>query len=581
MKRGMNGSRQAASNAITVKQEPHDAHAAATESTGTTGGRSSFGGNRLKHREALHWATQGKILQNDQEAVASGANNAIVRNLCGNADPDGGDLDDERQQRAPPRKAGQGVHPELLSPLRASSVGRAGLRAHVVMLRTESVQRIARPLLGRLMTHSSNRGIFNEPVNAQALKLPDYHRIVKNPIDLGTIKGRLLSLEYDELEPFIDDMRRCFANARLYNPPTNHVHKAALALTAELEEELKKLEKKLARDEKRRVEQTEQECGLCGEKCLKLEPVMLMCSGACNQRIKRGAPYFITQDGSRLWCQKCHTGLSSVLPPSSSGGDPEADWDSKASALLYKRDLLKRTFDEDIAESWVQCSACEGWFHQSCALFNRFYGQWLTATNNNSSSPDALEVGSSSSSECGKKRQHNAQAGQLSSSVAAKGHKKTTTFESAKPFFACPLCCLGEDAKDLPAPWLHRVRNGSLFTKSSSSSSTPRASKKEGLSARTMVCEDAGGGGGGGDSNVAANNEKVPSLSVNGMSKLGRRSGNRKKGSLGNGARREIPESAMVSESEEVRWDAPALPTTYMSDFIQVRSDCDCESART
>ena len=80
------------------------------------------------------------------------------------------------------------------------------------------------------MHHESrNRGIFNEPVNAKALKLPDYHRIVKQPMDLGTVKGRLLSLEYDQLEPFVSDMRLVFSNAMLYNPPTNHVHKAATA----------------------------------------------------------------------------------------------------------------------------------------------------------------------------------------------------------------------------------------------------------------------------------------------------------------------------------------------------------------
>ena len=178
-------------------------------------------------------------------------------------------------------------------------------------------------------------------------------------MDLGTVKGRLLSLEYDQLEPFVSDVRLVFSNARLYNPPTNHVHKAAAALKEELEEELKKLSKKMVRDEKRRSEHhcslcQGEECGLCGEKCLKLEPVMLMCSGACNQRIKRGATYYITQDGSRLWCQRCHTGLSSVLPPSSCSGDPEADADPQA-ALCYKRDLLKRTYDEDIPEPWVQC----------------------------------------------------------------------------------------------------------------------------------------------------------------------------------------------------------------------------------
>ena len=90
------------------------------------------------------------------------------------------------------------------------------------------------------------------------------------------------------------------------------------------------------------------ECSLCGEKCLKLEPVMLICparainvsSEPCISSPRRISPVV----------PKCHTGLSSVLPPNSFSGDPEADWDSKA-ALLYKRDLLKRTYDEDIAEA--------------------------------------------------------------------------------------------------------------------------------------------------------------------------------------------------------------------------------------
>jgi len=52
----------------------------------------------------------------------------------------------------------------------------------------------------------------------------------------------------------------------------------------------------------------------------------MVCSGPCNQRVKRGAFFFITRDGARLWCQKCHTGLSSVLPPTcGSSGDPDLD----------------------------------------------------------------------------------------------------------------------------------------------------------------------------------------------------------------------------------------------------------------
>jgi len=306
-------------------------------------------------------------------------------------------------------------HPELLSPLLSSSIGRAGLVSYVTSLRSESVQRVARPLLTRIMAHSLNRNLFNRPVDATGL--PDYHLVVKNPKDLGTVKGQLLSAHYDQLEPFVADVRLVFSNAMAYNPPHNHVHKSALAMSAEFEDELRKLAKKLERDERRRVEHScslcqGQECGLCGEKCLKLEPVMLQCSGACTQRIKRGAPFFITRDGARLWCQKCHTGLSSVLPPPSCTGDPDLDVADPdfSPDLFYKRDLLKRVYDEDIPEPWVMCDSCQGWFHQPCALYNKLYEQGL---------------------------------GDLRDSCV----------------FCCPLCRLGSEAKRLPPPWLHQARN--------------------------------------------------------------------------------------------------------------------------
>ena len=40
------------------------------------------------------------------------------------------------------------------------------------------------------------RGLFNVPVDPVALGLPDYFAIIKQPMDLGTVKKRLHSLEY-------------------------------------------------------------------------------------------------------------------------------------------------------------------------------------------------------------------------------------------------------------------------------------------------------------------------------------------------------------------------------------------------
>lgn len=34
---------------------------------------------------------------------------------------------------------------------------------------------------------------FKKPVDAEKLKLPDYHTIIKQPMDFGTIKKRLMN----------------------------------------------------------------------------------------------------------------------------------------------------------------------------------------------------------------------------------------------------------------------------------------------------------------------------------------------------------------------------------------------------
>lgn len=59
--------------------------------------------------------------------------------------------------------------------------------------------------------------IFAEPVNVEALRIPDYPNIVKRPMDFGTIKTRLKEGQYSKLQEFMDDMEQVFYNCRLYN----------------------------------------------------------------------------------------------------------------------------------------------------------------------------------------------------------------------------------------------------------------------------------------------------------------------------------------------------------------------------
>jgi len=59
--------------------------------------------------------------------------------------------------------------------------------------------------------------IFAEPVNVEALHIPDYHQIVKKPMDFSTIKTKLKESKYDKAQEFMDDMELVFYNCRLYN----------------------------------------------------------------------------------------------------------------------------------------------------------------------------------------------------------------------------------------------------------------------------------------------------------------------------------------------------------------------------
>ncbi|KAI3466064.1 hypothetical protein Pfo_022727 [Paulownia fortunei] len=90
-------------------------------------------------------------------------------------------------------------------------------------------------LLQRLMKHKHG-WVFNEPVNAKALGLVDYHDIIKHPMDLGTIKTRLSQNWYKSPREFAEDVRLVFRNAMTYNPKGQDVHIMAEQLLQIFEE---------------------------------------------------------------------------------------------------------------------------------------------------------------------------------------------------------------------------------------------------------------------------------------------------------------------------------------------------------
>eukprot|EP00063_Salmo_salar_P003729 XP_013978564.1 PREDICTED: bromodomain testis-specific protein isoform X5 [Salmo salar] len=64
---------------------------------------------------------------------------------------------------------------------------------------------------------------FYKPVDTEALGLRDYHDIIKQPMDLGTIRKKMDEREYMDAQEFAADFRLMFSNCYKYNPPTHEV----------------------------------------------------------------------------------------------------------------------------------------------------------------------------------------------------------------------------------------------------------------------------------------------------------------------------------------------------------------------
>ncbi|XP_012252969.2 homeotic protein female sterile-like isoform X2 [Athalia rosae] len=71
---------------------------------------------------------------------------------------------------------------------------------------------------------------FQQPVDAKKLNLPDYHKIIKQPMDLGTIKKRLENNYYWSGKECIQDFNTMFTNCYVYNKPGEDVVVMAQAL---------------------------------------------------------------------------------------------------------------------------------------------------------------------------------------------------------------------------------------------------------------------------------------------------------------------------------------------------------------
>lgn len=78
--------------------------------------------------------------------------------------------------------------------------------------------------------HWTLNQFFLEPVDPVALNIPTYHSVIKQPMDLGTMTGKLDSGEYESANAFKADFQLMIKNCVKFNPDGHPVHIAGKEL---------------------------------------------------------------------------------------------------------------------------------------------------------------------------------------------------------------------------------------------------------------------------------------------------------------------------------------------------------------
>ncbi|KAM6921178.1 bromodomain testis-specific protein [Xenentodon cancila] len=108
-----------------------------------------------------------------------------------------------------PTASGNPPPPEVMNPKKPGRV-------------TSQLQYLEKVVIKALWRHQYSWP-FRQPVDAVALSLPDYYTIIKNPMDLNTIKKRLQNRYYWEATECINDFNTMFSNCYVYNRPGDDI----------------------------------------------------------------------------------------------------------------------------------------------------------------------------------------------------------------------------------------------------------------------------------------------------------------------------------------------------------------------
>ncbi|XP_075035519.1 CREB-binding protein isoform X3 [Mixophyes fleayi] len=213
------------------------------------------------------------------------------------------------------------------------------------IFKPEELRQALMPTLEALYRQDPESLPFRQPVDPQLLGIPDYFDIVKNPMDLSTIKRKLDTGQYQEPWQYVDDVWLMFNNAWLYNRKTSRVYKYCTKLAEVFEQE---------------IDPVMQSLGYCCGRKFEFSPQTLCCYGKQLCTIPRDVAYYSYQNRYHF-CEKCFTEIQGDNV--TLGDDP-----SQPQTTISKDQFEKKKNDMLDPEPFVDCKECGRKMHQICVL---------------------------------------------------------------------------------------------------------------------------------------------------------------------------------------------------------------------
>ncbi|XP_063706761.1 CREB-binding protein isoform X2 [Culicoides brevitarsis] len=234
------------------------------------------------------------------------------------------------------------IKPVLPEPIQSASTD----KKKRCSFKPEELQQHLMPTLERLYRQDPESMPFRQPVDPTTLGIPDYFDIVKKPMDMSTIKNKLLQGKYSDPWEYVDDVWLMFDNAWLYNRKTSRVYRYCTKLSEVFEQE---------------IDPVMQQLGYCCGRKYTFNPQVLCCYGKQLCTIPRDAKYYSYQN-RYTFCQKC---FNEIPGDTVTLGD-----DPLQSQTQIKKEQFKEMKNDHLeVEPFVDCLDCGRKQHQICVLY--------------------------------------------------------------------------------------------------------------------------------------------------------------------------------------------------------------------